>query len=127
MSLSRIDDSFTPMPVRVARPLIEAFARSPRCPVAHRYHARSSLPLIALFLAMHEEHDSRGLPWHRLSPDRLLAKMLEVDPDEPAFVRDLFDLTAAFYAWLAEYGVLRRDEAFPIRKRLLELALGLPS
>jgi len=115
------------MPVRVARPLIDAFVRSPRCPSVHRYHARSSLPLIALFLAMHEEHDSRGLPWHKLSPDRLMGMALDAHPEERAFVRDLFDLTAAFYDWLAEYGVLRRDEAFPIRRRLLELALGLPS
>ena len=124
MSRPSTDPHLTPLPVRAARPLIDAFMRSGRCPEEHRFHARSSLPLLALFLAMTEEQDSRGLPWHRLTPDALVGASLEQDDAELGFLRDLLDVAAAFYGYLAERGVIRREEAHPIRRRLTELALA---
>lgn len=111
---------------RAARAPIDRFARSPRCPDDHRYHARSSLMMVATFLSIHAEPDSRGIPWHRLSPDALADAALDCDasPAGRQFLADVLDLTAAFYGFLTEQGILRRDEAFGIQRRLVELALG---
>ncbi|MCB9593934.1 MAG: hypothetical protein H6719_14465 [Sandaracinaceae bacterium] len=111
---------------RAARPWIDRFARSPRCPAVHRHHAGSSLLLVASFVSMHEEHDSRGLPWHRLSPDGLAEAMLSCDASARGrvFLRDVLDVTSAFYGFLAEAGLLRRTEALGIQRRLVELALA---
>jgi len=115
-------------PVAAARPMIDAFVRSPRCPEAHRGHARTSLALVALYVCTLEENDSRGLPWHRLDPDALASASLEQVAGEDApdlrFLGALLDLSAAFYGFLADRGVLRREEAMRIRLRLVELALG---
>src|SRR5690606_3896286 len=83
------DPSYVPAPVRLARPLIQGFCRSRHCPPEHRWHARSTLPVLALFVGMIEEPSSRGLAWEALDPDALLRASLEVDPDERAFLRDL--------------------------------------
>lgn len=115
-----------PLPVRIATPLIESFIRSGLCPPEHICHARSTLPVLALFVAMKEEHDSRGLPWHALDPAALLAESLETDDEgEIGFLRDLLSLSCAFYGFLAQVGVLRRDEALPIQTKLATLSLGL--
>ncbi len=125
MSRSVSDPNPAPRSVLAARPLIESFARSGRCPEKHRYHAASTLALLALFVAMEDEDpDSRGLPWHRLSPDALVDASLDTDDSEPGFLRDLLDLSAAFYGYLAERGVLQRTEALEIQMRLVALALA---
>lgn len=124
MSPTSSDPFLSPRPVLAARPLIESFARSPNCPAEHRYHAASTLGLLALFVSMTDEPDSRGLPWHRLSPDGLISASLDVDTTDVGFLRDLLDLSAAFYGYLADRGVLQRTEALRIQVRLVELALG---
>jgi len=126
MTLPSTNPELIPLPVRLAAPLIESFIRSGHCPPEHVIHARSTLPVLALFVAMMEEHDSRGLPWHRLDPAGLLQASLDAeDSSEIAFLRDLLGLSSAFYGFLALVGVLRRDEAHPIRCELAALALGL--
>ena len=125
MSRTSRDPRPAPEPAQAARPLIESFARSPRCPDEHRYHAASTLGLLALFVSMNEsEPDSRGLPWHRLSPDALLGASLDTDGSELGFLRDLLDVSAAFYGYLSERGVLQRAEALTIQRRLVELSLA---
>ena len=125
MRLFDTDPNLSPPPVRLAQPLIAAFARSALCPDEHRRHASSTLPLLALFVSMSEELDSRGLPWHRLDADALMEASLECESEELGFLQDLLDLSAAFYGFLAEIGVLRQTEALPIRRRLSELSLGV--
>lgn len=119
------DPSYVPGPVRMARPLIAGFCNSRFCPPEHRWHARSTLPVLALFVAMIEEPTSAGLRWDALDPDALLRASLEVDPEEHAFLRDLLDVSAAFYAFLAEERHLPASRAKAIRTRLARLALGL--
>ncbi|HEY8430868.1 MAG TPA: hypothetical protein VIL20_20955 [Sandaracinaceae bacterium] len=121
------DPSFVPAPVRLARPLIQRFCRSRHCPPEHRWHARSTLPVLALFVGTIEEPSSRGLAWEALDPDALLCASLEVDPDERAFLRDLFDVSASFYAFLAEEHLVPGPRASAIRARLAQLAVGLRS
>ena len=60
MSRSYADRSIT-LHERIAHVSIERFARSPRCPDDHRFHARSSLQLVVSWLAVFAEHDSRGV------------------------------------------------------------------
>ena len=124
MSPTSSDPFLAPAPVLAARPLIESFARSARCPDEHRYHAASTLGLLVLFVSMSDSPDSRGLPWHRLSPDDLISASLDADTPDMGFLRDVLDLSAAFYGYLADRGVLQRAEAFTIQLRLVELALG---
>lgn len=117
--------SYTPAPVRMARSLIHGFCGSVHCPPQHRWHARSTLPVLALFVGMVHEPTSRGLAWDALDPDALLGASLEIDPDEHGFVIDLLDVSASFYAFLGDRGVVPRDRARAIRSRLARLALGL--
>ncbi len=126
MTQSHTDPSIS-LHERIARVSIERFARSPRCPDDHRFHARSSLELVVSWLAIFAEHDSRGVPWHRLSADGFVAAALECDasPRGRRFLADVLDVTTAFYSFLAEQGVVRRDEALPIQRRLIELSLGV--
>jgi len=119
------DPTLLPRPVRLARPLIRAFAASRRCPPEHRWHARSTLPVLALFVSMLHEHDSSGLPWERLDPDALVAASLDADPTELGFLRDLLDVSASFYAFLADERLVSPDLAARMRERLGRLALGM--
>jgi hypothetical protein len=89
-------------PVRLARPLIDAFCRSEFCPTEHRWHARSTLPVLAIFVAMTTEPTTAGLGWAELEPDELLRASLDADPDERGFLRDLLDVSGSFYAFLAD-------------------------
>ncbi len=116
----------TPPPIRLARPLIQGFCRSPLCPPEHRWHARATLPVLALFVGMLEE-SSRGLSWEALDPDALMGASLEIDPEEHGFLRDLLDVSASFYGFLAEQGLVPTLRAHVIRARLVQLALGLRS
>lgn len=71
-----------------------------------------------LFVSMIDENDSRGLLWHELNPAELVAASVEADGESgTAFLRDLLEVSSAFYGFLAHVGVLRRDEAHPIRAR----------
>ncbi|HJL18938.1 MAG TPA: hypothetical protein RMH99_24970 [Sandaracinaceae bacterium LLY-WYZ-13_1] len=119
------DADATPTVVRIARPLIDAFTRSPRCPPAHRWHARSTLPLLALFVTMCHEPGPDGPDWARLDPEALLAASLEADPAELGFLQDLLDVSAAFYAFLADEGLVDSARAATLRRRLGRLAVGL--
>lgn len=119
------DPTHTPGPVRIARPLIRAFALSEHCPPEHRWHARSTLPVLALFVSMMAEPDSSGLPWAALDPDALLAASLDADPSEFGFLRDLLDASASFYAFLGAERIIPAAPAEAIRTRLAQLALGL--
>ena len=121
------DPTYTPRPVALARPLIRAFVRSDRCPAEHRWHARSTLPVLALFVAMSTEADSDGLAWEALDPDALLAASLDADPSELAFLRDLLDVSASFYAFLGDERVVPAGTAARVRARLTALALGVRS
>ncbi|MCA9608235.1 MAG: hypothetical protein KC619_21650 [Myxococcales bacterium] len=125
MSRSYADRSIT-LHERIAHVSIERFARSPRCPDDHRFHARSSLQLVVSWLAVFAEHDSRGVPWHRLSPDGFVSAALDCDasPKGRRFLADVLDVMTPFYSFLAEQGVVRRDEAMPIQRRLVELSLA---
>lgn len=119
------DPTYTPRPVLLARPLIRAFVKSPHCPPEHRWHARSTLPVLALFVSMVAEPDASGLPWAALDPEALLSASLDADPAEHAFLRDLLDVSASFYAFLGAEGVVPEGPASAIRARLARLALGL--
>ncbi len=125
MARIETDPSFEPPPVLLARPLIRDFTQSPFCPPEHRWHARSTLPVLALFVGMLEEPTSRGLAWDALDPDALMRASLDIDPDERGFLCDLFDVSASFYAFLTERGLVSRADAHAIRARLVQLALGL--
>ena len=94
-------DHTTPRPLRLAAPFFGAFLRSGRCPLAHRAHARSSLPLIALFISTLAD-ERHSLPWERMRPELFAAMALDVDPADRRFARDLLELTAAYYRWLGE-------------------------
>jgi len=118
------DPSLAPHPVRLAQPLIDAFVRSPTCADHHRWHARSTLPVLALFVAMMKDPDESGLRWDALVPDALVAASIEADPAEYGFLHDLLDVSASFYRFLGERGVMSRDGAKRIRLRLTQLALG---
>lgn len=119
------DPTFTPAPVRIARPLIEAFCRSPLCPPEHRWHARSTLPVLALFVAMTTDESPRGLAWEELDPEDLLAASLDAEPEEHAFLRDLLDVSGSFYAFLASERVIGAARGREVRRALATLALGL--
>ena len=119
------DPCFVPAPIRIARPLFIAFVHSRHCPPEHRWHARSTLPVLALFLAMTAEHDSSGLSWGSLSPDGMVAASLDADPEELGFLRDLLDVSASFYAFLGDEGLVPLATADRIRHRLATLALGM--
>jgi hypothetical protein len=112
-------------PVRLARPLIDAFCRSEFCPTEHRWHARSTLPVLAIFVAMTTEPTTAGLGWAELEPDELLRASLDADPDERGFLRDLLDVSGSFYAFLADEGHVPRTSGAAIRARLAKLAIGL--
>lgn len=112
-------------PVRVAEPLFRAFVRSAHCPSSHARHALSTLPVLALFVAMIADYDEDGLSWGSLDPDELLAASIEIDPEELGFLSDLLDVSASFYGFLAELQVLPLATADRIRARLARLAFGL--
>ncbi len=117
--------TYVPGPVRLARPLIQGFCQSSFCPPEHRWHARTTLPVLALFVAMIEEPTSAGLAWEALVPDALLEASLDADPDEHEFLRDLLDVSASFYGFLGERGLVPARRARAIRARLAQLALGM--
>lgn len=119
------DPSHTPLAVRMARPLIDGFLGSRFCPPSHGWHARTTLPVLALFVGMTAEPSSAGLSWGSLEPEHLLSVSLDIDPEEHAFLRDLLDVSASFYAFLGEERIIPRQRAAAIKKRLTELALGL--
>ena len=118
------DPTLAPRPVRLAQPLIDPFVRSAVCPPHHRWHARSTLPVLALFVAMMREPDDDGLAWEALAPDALVAASIEADPTEHAFLRDLLDVSASFYRFLGDQGVVSAEASARIRVRLAHLALG---
>lgn len=119
------DPNLVPRPVRLARPLIRAFVRSAHCPAVHRWHARSTLPVLALFVSMMEEEpDAPDLPWAHLDPDALVEASLDADPSERAFLRDLLEVSAAFYDFLAAEGRVPPRLAEQLRARLAALELG---
>ena len=105
-------------PVAEARPLIEAFVRSPRCSPRHRPHARTTLELLVLFVAMTTERGPEGLPWESLNPDLLLSAALEVDPSDRRFVDDLLGVSAELYEFLGETGLVEASGAIGIAARL---------
>jgi hypothetical protein len=125
MSRSDTDPRLSPRAVRLAQPLVERFVASPFCPAEHAWHARSTLPLLALYIALDDDPRSERVAWESLEPDALLSASLDISPDEHAFIRDLLDVSAAFYAFLATQGELSWSAAEPLRGRLAQLALGL--
>src|SRR5262245_36043495 len=106
------DPSFTPTAVRMAQPLVDQFVDSTLCPHSHRWHARSTLCVLALYVGMTTEPHAEGLAWEELDPDGLLSASLEIDPDEHAFLRDLLDVSASFYGFLAEERWVPRARAY---------------
>lgn len=122
-----MDDRFDPYSTHVslARPLIERFARSPECPPAHRWHARTTLPVLALFVSMAAPPTDAGLDWEALDPDALVHASLDADAEEPLFLRDLLDVSAGFYRFLAREGWVSERRGLELRVRLTVLALGL--
>jgi hypothetical protein len=121
------DPLYIPAAVRIARPLIDAFASSTLCPQVHRWHARSTLPVLALFVAMLDETSPARLPWEALSPDSLMAASLDADHEELGFLRDLLDVSASFYVYLGSVGIVPQERARTISKRLTQVALGVRS
>ncbi len=119
------DPLYTPAPVLLARPLIARFVLAPECPVEHRWHARTTLPVLALFVAMCAEPTSRGLDWGALDADELLRASIGCEDEELGFLRDLLDVSASFYAFLAREGLLPSARARELRARLARLALGV--
>ena len=125
MSVTDSDPRLMPAPVRIAEPLFSAFVRSHHCGESQRWHARASLPVLALFVAMEAEFDEDGLSWGSLSPDALMSTALDADHDELGFLIDLLDVSSAFYAFLGDVGVVPFATADRIHARLATLALGL--
>lgn len=119
------DPDYTPTAVRIARPLITEFILAPECPPQHVWHARTTLPVLALFVSMCAEPSAAGLVWEALDPDALVHASLDTEPDELAFLRDLLDVSASFYAFLARRGVVSHARAQGLRARLATLALGM--
>lgn len=119
------DPVYTPAPVRMASPLIRGFCRSAHCPPEHRWHARSTLPVLALFVAMLEEPTTAGLAWAALEPDALLRAAQDDGDEERAFLRDLLEVSSDFYGYLAEERRVPAQRARAIRARLRELRRGL--
>jgi hypothetical protein len=119
------DPLYAPTPVLMARPLIQGFCRSPFCAPEHRWHARSTLPVLALFVATQDEPNTAGLPWSALAPDALYRASRESDPDEREFLRDLLEVSAAFYAYLGAEGRVAPTRAHSIAQRLTALAAQL--
>ena len=112
--------------MKLAAPLFRAFARSAHCPVEHRWHARSTLPVLAMFLTMCTGY-SGELRWLALDVDALVAASLETEPEERRFLQDLLDVSASFYAFLGATGQVSPLDAHRIRRRLAAHALGLRS
>ncbi len=119
------DPRHAPAPVRLARPLIDRFVRSADCPPVHRWHARTSLPVLALVVAMGTETCSNGLRWGELEPEELLRASLDTEPEELDFLRDLLDVSASFYGFLAREGLVSEARSRTLRAGLARLALGL--
>lgn len=115
-----------PAAVRRAWPLIERFIRSGQCPLEHRWHARTTLPVLALFVAMSSTQGaSDALHWGELDPGGLLRATFETAPEEREFLRDLLDVSASFYAFLGREGILAPSRASDLRETLVRLALGM--
>ena len=125
MSFYDSDPRLTPLPIRLAKPLFEAFRASHHCVPEHRWHARTTLPVLALFLAMHHEVGEDGLPWGSLDPDALMAASLEIDHEELGFLQDLLDVSSAFYGFLGDVGAMPLATADRIQARLATLSMGL--
>ncbi|MGE0785674.1 MAG: hypothetical protein AB7S26_08295 [Sandaracinaceae bacterium] len=122
--MSEIDARLSPRAVRLAQPLIEGFVRSPCCPETHEWHARYTLPLLALWVAMNDDPREEALPWASLDPDALFVHCMDLSPDEPRFIRDLFDVAASFYGFLGTRGVVSMHTSEALRARLAQLAMG---
>lgn len=124
-----MDDRFDPYatPLSLAQPLIERFTRSPECPLEHRWHARTTLPVLALYVSMSAAPTDAGPAWEALDPDALVRSSLDAEMGEPRFLRDLLDVSAAFYRFLAREAVVSERRALELRVRLTVLALGLPA
>jgi hypothetical protein len=122
MNRSDTDPRLAPVPVRLAKPLIEGFLRSRYCAPEHRWHARSTLPVLALAVAMTDEPSTVPLPWATLDPDALANDPWLADPAERLFLRDLLDISAAFYLYLADSRALSLERATWIATRLAERA-----
>jgi hypothetical protein len=124
MDRSDTDPRLSPIAVRMAEPLIERFCSSRFCPPSHQWHARSTLPVLALFVGM-AAPPTDVLHWEELDADDLLLVTLEIEPEERGFLRDLLDVSASFYAYLGEERIVPRARARQLRLRFAELALGL--
>jgi len=127
MSHRDTDPRLSPRAVRLAQPLMARFVRSSFCPVEHVWHARSTLPLLAMYVAMADDVRAERLPWEALDPDALLRTSLELSPSELSFIQDLLDLSASFYAFLGAEGEVSWQHAEAIRGRLAQLAMGVAS
>ena len=123
--MSDSDPRLSPRAVRIARPLIERFVTSSFCPAEHVWHARTTLPLVALYVTMHDDPRAERVPWEALDPDALMRSSLDLSPDELGFIRDLLDVAASFYGFLATEGELSFQCAEALRGRLAQLAMGV--
>lgn len=74
---------------------------------------------------MRDDVRETRVPWEALDPDALMKASLDLSPDELAFIRDLLDVSASFYGFLASEGELSWQCAEALRGRLAQLALGL--
>lgn len=119
------DPRLSPRAVRLAQPFIQGFVSSPFCPATHEWHARTTLPLLALYVAAGDDPRADHLAWASLDPDALLGECLELSPDDLDFIQDLFDVAASFYAYLGAEGALSWQSAEALRGRLAQLALTL--
>jgi hypothetical protein len=125
MNRYETDPTFTPTAVRLAQPLVNRFVESVHCPPAHRWHARTTLAVLALYVAISTEPAGDSLGWGDLDADELMSASLDCDADDAVFLRDLLDASASFYAFLAAEKLVPRERAYAIRSRLATLALGL--
>lgn len=128
MDYIETDPRLTPTAVRLAQPFVDEFIDSLHCPPTHRWHARSTLVVLALWVGISTEPaDDGSLGWADLDPDGLFCASLECDSEDLVFLRDLLDVSSAFYGYLADEGLVPRSRANGIRARLTALAMGLRS
>ncbi|MFK7989370.1 MAG: hypothetical protein AB8I08_25365 [Sandaracinaceae bacterium] len=125
MSVFDSDPRLVPAPLRVAAPLFERFGRSSHAVEAHPWHAQTTLPVLALFVAMQDGFVDGWMDWGSLDPDALLAASREVDPEDVGFLLELLEISSAFYAFLGDVGEVPLATADRIHARLAELAAGL--
>ncbi|MGF1469148.1 MAG: hypothetical protein ACFCGT_23735 [Sandaracinaceae bacterium] len=112
------------LPVQLAIPAIEGFAASRLCPPGLRWHARSSLPLVPLFLSLGGHVSTRRIDWGALDPLELASTSMRQagNDEELRFLSELLELTAGLYRWLGQAGELDEVTSRRLQTQLLQLS-----